>query len=109
MATKSLPRLNSLEDYVMVAAIDFGTTFSGYAFSFTNKKDDIMINKSWGGYQSYKTPTCVMVDSANRFHAFGYDAEQRYVLKIIKSMNTYRKLCAIVLVLHIRLHQHDHT
>ena len=68
------------EDYVIVAAIDFGTTFSGYAFSFRNNKDKILMNKNWGenlGCQSYKTPTCVMVDSSDRFHAFGYEAEDK--------------------------------
>lgn len=80
MAAESLSRLSLDENYVMVAAIDFGTTFSGYAFSFKTNKEKIMMNKSWGqnvGFQAYKTPTCVMVDSANSFHAFGYDAEER--------------------------------
>ena len=41
-------------DYLLVAAIDFGTTFSGYAFSFIPTKDDpvlhekIHMNKNWG-------------------------------------------------------------
>ena len=35
-------------DYVMVAAIDFGTTFSGYAFSFKSNPEDIKMNKNWG-------------------------------------------------------------
>ena len=41
-------------DYILVAAIDFGTTFSGYAFSFTASPDNIRLNKNWGenlGYQ----------------------------------------------------------
>ena len=44
-------------DYVMVASIDFGTTFSGYAFSFKSNKNDIKMNKNWGGeagHQSFK-------------------------------------------------------
>ena len=44
----------SKDDFVLVAAIDFGTTFSGYAFSMRPTKTDpqlhenIKINKSWG-------------------------------------------------------------
>lgn len=68
------------DNYILVAAIDFGTTFSGYAFSFKSTPGDIKMNKSWGenlGFQSYKTPTCVLVDPNGDFVAFGYDAEQK--------------------------------
>ena len=67
-------------EYEMVAAIDFGTTFSGYAFSFKTDKDKILMNRSWGqnvGFMSYKTPTCLMLNEANKFVAFGYEAENR--------------------------------
>ena len=42
------------DDFLLVAAIDFGTTYSGYAFSFKATKDDpeiaekIRTNKNWG-------------------------------------------------------------
>ena len=42
------------EPFMLVAAIDFGTTFSGYAFSFAGTEEDpelpekIRTNKSWG-------------------------------------------------------------
>ena len=68
-------------EYVMVAAIDFGTTFSGYAFSFKDQLKDVHMNKNWGaeaGCTSFKTPTCVLVDPQKKFHAFGYDAQQKY-------------------------------
>lgn len=60
--------MSSEEDYksyVMVAAIDFGTTYSGYAFSFKHEPDSVKMNKNWGarlGVQSYKTPTCVLTN-----------------------------------------------
>ena len=40
-------------NYTVVMAIDFGTTFSGYAFAFTAKPDEIRMNKNWGelGFQ----------------------------------------------------------
>ena len=51
------------KDYVMVASIDFGTTFSGYAFSFKSSKTDIKMNKNWGGeagHQSFKVYMCII-------------------------------------------------
>ena len=45
----------------MVAAFDFGTTFSGYAFSLKTNIKDIRMNKNWGsefGYQSFKVSIC---------------------------------------------------
>ena len=65
----------------MVAAIDFGTTFSGYAFSFKSSKSDIKMNKNWGagiGCQSYKTPTCLLLNPDRSFKSFGYEAQQAY-------------------------------
>ncbi|CAG2188783.1 unnamed protein product [Mytilus edulis] len=58
-------------DYLLVAAIDFGTTYSGYAFSMkdTYKTDPLKIhaNQAWnaGGRQllSLKTPTCLLLNS----------------------------------------------
>ena len=35
--------------WLLVAAIDFGTTFSGYAFSFKTSPENITMNKNWGG------------------------------------------------------------
>ena len=32
----------------MVVGIDFGTTFSGYAFSFKGSETEIKLNKNWG-------------------------------------------------------------
>lgn len=44
----------TLDKYLLVAAIDFGTTFSGYACSFRSSPDQpnlheqIRMNKNWG-------------------------------------------------------------
>ena len=68
------------DNFVMLAAIDFGTTFSGYAFSFKTSQSDIKMNKNWGenlGFQSYKTPTSVLVDDKGEFVAFGFEAEEQ--------------------------------
>lgn len=70
---------------LIVAAIDIGTTFSGYAFSFVHQymKDPLKISiNSWtagcGAVVSLKTSTCVLFDPKGEFHSFGYDAEDKY-------------------------------
>jgi hypothetical protein len=70
---------------LLVAAIDFGSTYSGYAFSF---KDDFQTNplkiytNNWSAEQSggisYKAPTTVLLKPDQTFHSFGYDAEDKY-------------------------------
>ncbi|XP_064601437.1 heat shock 70 kDa protein 12A-like [Liolophura sinensis] len=72
---------------LLVVAIDMGTTYSGYAFSFQHEfladKLKITTNKVWqDGYNqlhtSYKTPTSVLIDPEWQFHSFGYEAEAKY-------------------------------
>lgn len=76
MATGGTTRL-------FVAAIDFGTTYSGYAYaSVKDLKDDtgkIVIN-IWnsGSYMSQKAPTCILLNPKQEFDSFGYDAETKY-------------------------------
>ncbi|CAG2237770.1 unnamed protein product [Mytilus edulis] len=74
-------------DILMVAAIDFGTTYSGYAYSLKGEyeKDELNIhaNQSWnsGGksLMSLKTPTCILINKENKeFESFGYEAENAY-------------------------------
>lgn len=72
----------------MVVAIDFGTTFSGYAFQFTKEygKEDptksIFCPQSWNGGKkqliSLKTPTCLLLDQNTDIDCFGYEAEEKY-------------------------------
>lgn len=71
---------------LLVAAIDFGTTFSGYAFSFVHEynADPLKIsaatwNEGEGGFVSLKTSTCVLFDPTKRFHSFGFEAEEKYL------------------------------
>ncbi|KAK3596867.1 hypothetical protein CHS0354_039862, partial [Potamilus streckersoni] len=75
----------SKRNYLMVAAIDFGTTYSGYAFSFKHEfdKDPLKISaNNWTagsrGLVSLKTPTTVLINSKKEFEAFGYEAEDKY-------------------------------
>ena len=74
-------------NHVVVVAIDFGTTYSGYAFSF--RKDFAenvaghlteVSTKNWfsGDLQSDKTPTTLLLDKDKNFVSFGYEAETDY-------------------------------
>ncbi|XP_060065869.1 heat shock 70 kDa protein 12B-like [Ylistrum balloti] len=72
--------------FEVVVAIDFGTTYSGYAFSSTydNEKDPMKIssNTNWiagtAGLMSMKCPTSILFDKDQKFLNFGYEAEDKY-------------------------------
>ena len=71
--------------HLMVAALDFGTTFSGYAFSMRHEfeAEPLKIHCNiWDGgaraLSSIKTPTCLLLDKEKKFVAFGYEAENQY-------------------------------
>ncbi|KAK3577016.1 hypothetical protein CHS0354_003079 [Potamilus streckersoni] len=67
---------------LLVAAMDFGTTYSGYGFSFTTEPMKVQTNQAWvaGSRQliSLKTPTCILLNAQKEFHSFGYQAENKY-------------------------------
>lgn len=79
-----------------VAAIDFGTTYSGYAFSFRSNPDSIHVNSCWhagtGGLMSIKTPTCVLLKPDGEFDSFGYTAENRYYSLVERQQHTEWRL-----------------
>ncbi|XP_076113025.1 heat shock 70 kDa protein 12A-like [Mytilus galloprovincialis] len=80
---------------LMVAAIDLGTTFSGYAFSmkaeFENNPLQINANQAWKpGNPSIKCPTCILFDENKKVLSFGYDAEDDYTNIVLdKTQNEY--------------------
>lgn len=69
-----------------MAAIDFGTTFSGYAYS---SRHDFQIDpmkvtmKTWVDPTSSmiykKTSTCILFSKEKKFSKFGFDAEAKYL------------------------------
>ncbi|XP_061173861.1 heat shock 70 kDa protein 12A-like [Saccostrea echinata] len=76
-------------NHQFVVAIDFGTTYSGYAFStrgdFTEDPIEKIVTNVWqaGDLLSDKTPTTLLLkhiepDSRQEFVAFGYEAEDIY-------------------------------
>ena len=69
------------KEYKIIAAIDFGTTFSGYAYSFADDTEKIYTNKNWGqtqGFLLHKTPTCLLLRADGSFEAFGFEAVSKY-------------------------------
>ncbi|XP_048742757.2 heat shock 70 kDa protein 12B-like isoform X2 [Ostrea edulis] len=73
------------KEALFVAAIDFGTTYSGYAFSSRDdfKRDPTKAYlKRWIDPSSTmmynKTSTCVLFTKEGKFSHFGFDAECKY-------------------------------
>ena len=76
---------NAIKERMIVAAIDFGTTYSGYAFSlrheFTADPLKASANRWPVGSRSsvsLKTPTCILFSPDGKFDSFGYEAEDKY-------------------------------
>ncbi|KAM9709863.1 heat shock 70 kDa protein 12A-like [Menidia menidia] len=66
-----------------IIAIDFGTAFSGYAYSIASTEEDIdPIVKKWGEeleLETPKTPTCILFSEHGEFMKFGYEAKSHYI------------------------------
>lgn len=67
----------------VVVAIDFGTTYSGYAYAFRSAPDDIHLMRhpesgQTVGTVSYKIPTVLLLNERGEFHSFGYEARETY-------------------------------
>ena len=73
------------QEALVVVGIDFGTTYSGYGYSFRDEyKNDhskIFSNTDWksgDGLVTTKTPTVILFDENGKFQSFGYEAEEAY-------------------------------
>lgn len=76
MEQRILNRLQSRSKRLVVAAIDFGTTYSGFAFSWKNTWTKVQCSEwSNGSFLSNKTPTVLLLNPDQTFLAFGYNAE----------------------------------
>ena len=68
--------------HFVVIAIDFGTTFSGYAFSFSRDISSIHVMRKWQdgdpGVVNMKTPTVLLLTPEGKFHSFGFTAKDFY-------------------------------
>lgn len=79
MAQEKDTGFKSKSGILAVAAIDFGTTFSGYAFSWKHEWAKVHTN-DWhaGNFMSSKAPTTLLLKEDKSFFAFGYEAENIY-------------------------------
>jgi len=76
----------SVGSHLVVVAIDFGTTYSGYAFSFANDARSvgahIHMMRRWEGGDpgvvNQKTPTTILLTPSKQFHSFGFTARDFY-------------------------------
>ncbi|XP_061186870.1 heat shock 70 kDa protein 12A-like [Saccostrea echinata] len=73
-------------DYLLCAAIDLGTTYSGYTFSTRHdfKRDPTKsAMKQWidpmTTMTSHKTSTCILFTEDKQFSKFGFEAEEKYM------------------------------
>lgn len=86
------------DSYLLVAAIDFGTTYSGYAFStrydFQRDPTNTFL-KQWvdptSSMMNNKTSTCILFTKKKKFSKFGFEAEAKYLDLILDKdhMNWY--------------------
>lgn len=79
------------QDYLLVAAIDFGTTYSGFAYSTRNdfQRDPTKAYlKQWPDPTSpmmlNKTSTCILFNKEKQFSKFGFEAEAKYLDLILE-------------------------
>jgi len=74
--------LRPVETHFVVVAIDFGTTMSGYAFSFVRDPSSIHMMRKWEGGDpgviNQKTPTTLLLSPEGDFHSFGFTARDFY-------------------------------
>ena len=83
------------KSYLATVAIDFGTTYSGFAFSFNKEQgdDSIFMNRDWvneQGHRTSKTPTCLLLKPDQSFDSFGYKAVEMYTsLKSLSEEKEY--------------------
>ena len=65
---------------LFIAAIDFGTTFTGLAFASCLSGDHKVVLYRWDGYEGLeiKAPTAVLFHPNGEFAAFGFEAVSEY-------------------------------
>lgn len=71
----------------LVAAFDFGTMYSGYAFSLHGEPMKIIRSPLWnsGNHLSHKTPTSILLNPNGEFDSFGYEAEDKYAHLVLEN------------------------
>ncbi|WAR12948.1 HS12B-like protein [Mya arenaria] len=77
-----------MSEHLLVVGLDFGTTYSGYAFQFRHQYNPseptvICAPQAWSDgktkVHSMKTPTCLLLNADKSINSFGFEAERRYI------------------------------
>ena len=80
---KQTEDLDRKSPYLRVVAIDFGTTYSGWAFSsryeFENNQSVHTHNWYVDSCPPSKTDTCILFDAEEELVAFGHNAKEKYL------------------------------
>ena len=70
---------NNEKRYQLCIAIDFGTTFSGAAYSYYDNQKEIHVVSHWSdGAVGNKIPTAILFDDRQQFVAFGQNAVDKF-------------------------------
>lgn len=78
-AQQNLKDIKSKSTRPAVAAIDFGTTYSGFAFSWKHDWSKVqVIENCSGNFLSMKVPTSLLLYPDKSFAAFGLQADTNY-------------------------------
>lgn len=71
---------------LLAVAIDFGTTFSGFAFSFSDSKDKIFTGSHGQILQEDRVPTVVLLNPDKSLKSFGNQAKHDYLELICEEL-----------------------
>ncbi|CAG8730415.1 1524_t:CDS:2, partial [Funneliformis caledonium] len=65
-----------LRDTRILVAVDFGITYSGFAYVHKENPENVVVNNSWPGREGvFKTPTALQYDERyNKVISWGYNA-----------------------------------
>lgn len=97
-----------------MAAIELGTTYSGFAYSFKDDWTKTIVKLYHGGeYFTHKAPTTLLLNPDKSFCAFGFEAEKRYAALAEKDKHRdyffFRRLGSIVKPFHIGIQVYDNA
>ncbi|KAL4234287.1 hypothetical protein ACF0H5_005938 [Mactra antiquata] len=78
--------LKDEDNFAFVAALEIGTSYSGYAYCARkdnkNITKDIVMNPTWlhtnQQLTSLRTPSCLLLNDKKEFEAYGYEAEKMF-------------------------------
>lgn len=71
--------MTNLDGIQLVVGIDFGTSYSAYAYSYAYEQDKIFMNMDWpSGSRACKEMTAILFNENQKFVAFGERAIEKH-------------------------------